>query len=61
MTMGYQFLQMRCPTCGTKLSFLDLTWSERLFWFCLLTIAMNQGARLFDFLYEWIYFGWMNP
>lgn len=49
---------MRCPNCGKKLQFTDMTWSWRLFWACLISIAINQSAQFYDWIAAWIeYYG----
>lgn len=47
---------MTCPNCGKKITFMDMTWQERLFWMCLITIALNQSAQLTDLLRDYYLF-----
>jgi hypothetical protein len=47
---------MKCPNCGHKLHMMELAWQERIFWTCLITIAMNQSAQFYDWVENWIIF-----
>ncbi len=47
---------MKCPNCGKKLSFVEMTWQETLFWMCLITIAINQSAQFSDWVRDWFFY-----
>lgn len=48
---------MKCPNCGHRLHMMELAWQEKLFWSCLITVAINQTTQFYQLIFDWWHFG----